>query len=127
MQSFPRNEDVRDAVFSAEHEHYPTAKEIRRFITESRISSVELSVKDITSLLDILVYDGAVEKKLPYVSGFDEDFSDDEDGAGVGDDDAALQWGYKAVRKSSGRLQTSAFTEVPCGKCPVSEDESLIS
>ncbi|ORY94168.1 RNA polymerase Rpc34 [Syncephalastrum racemosum] len=118
-RSFPRNEDVRDAVFSAEHEHYPTAKEIRRFITESRISSVELSVKDITSLLDILVYDGLVEKKLPYVSGFDEDFSDDEGGAGVGDEDAALQWGYKAVRKASGRLPTSAFTEVPCGKCPV--------
>ncbi|KAI8982479.1 RNA polymerase Rpc34 [Mycotypha africana] len=112
-RSFPRIEGVHDAVFSAEHEHYPTATEVRRFITESRISSVDLSLKDITSLLDALVYDGVVEKKLPFMAGMD-DFSDDDDA-----DDDSVQWSYKAIRKVASRLPTEALTEVPCGKCPV--------
>ncbi|KAG0168497.1 34-kDa subunit of RNA polymerase III (C) [Apophysomyces sp. BC1034] len=111
-RSFPRNESVRDAVFGVDYEHYPTATEVRRFITESRISSIDLSVKDITSLLDVLVYDGAVEKKLPFIAGM-EDFSDDED------DDAAAPWAYKAIRKGADKLATEALTEVPCGRCPV--------
>ncbi|KAI9012644.1 RNA polymerase Rpc34 [Phycomyces nitens] len=111
-RSFPRNETVRDAVFGADHEHYPTATEVRRFITESRISSIELSVKDITSLLDVLVYDGTVEKKLPFAIGM-EDFSDEEDG------DESVQWSYKAVRKTTSRLPVEALTEVPCGRCQV--------
>ncbi|KAI9314304.1 RNA polymerase Rpc34 [Dichotomocladium elegans] len=114
-RSFPRNEQVREAVFSADYEHYPTAVEVRRFITESRISSVDLSIKDIGSLLDVLVYDGMVEKKLPYIAGFDEDLSDDDDDA----HDSSAPWAYKAVRKTASRLPTEALTEVPCGKCPV--------
>ncbi|KAI7901384.1 RNA polymerase Rpc34 [Cokeromyces recurvatus] len=113
-RSFPRIEGVPDAVFGADHEHYPTAAEVRRFITESRISSIDLSVKDITSLLDVLVYDGVVEKKLPFMVGMD-DFSDDEDEG----DDASIQWSYKAVRKAATRLPIEALTETPCGKCPV--------
>ncbi|KAG1097059.1 hypothetical protein G6F42_018250 [Rhizopus arrhizus] len=112
-RSFPRVEGVNDAVFGADHEHYPTATEVRRFITESRISSIDLSVKDITSLLDVLVYDGVVEKKLPFMAGM-EDFSDDED-----DGDEGVQWSYKAIRKVASRLPTEALTEIPCGKCPV--------
>lgn len=106
-------EGVAAAVFSADHEHYPTATEVRRFITESRISSIDLSVKDITSLLDVLVYDGAVEKKMPFMMDM-EVFSDDEE-----DDDSAANYCYKAVRKAASRLPTEALTETPCGKCPV--------
>lgn len=87
---------------------------MRRFITESRISSVDLSVKDIESLLDVLVYDGVVEKKLPYIAGFeDDDLSDDEG------DDPSVPFAYKAVRRTASRLPTEALTEIPCGKCPV--------
>ncbi|KAG2231280.1 RNA polymerase Rpc34 [Thamnidium elegans] len=113
-RSFPRTEGVTDAVFSADHEHYPTATEVRRFIAESRISSIDLSVKDITSLLDVLVYDGVVEKKMPFMAGM-EDFSDDDDD----DEDSSVQWSYKAVRKVASRLPTEALTETPCGRCPV--------
>ncbi|KAI8374691.1 RNA polymerase Rpc34 [Radiomyces spectabilis] len=113
-RSFPRQENMKDAVFGPEYEHYPTASEVRRFITESRISSIDLSVKDITSLLDVLVYDGAVEKRLPFMVGMD-DFSDDEDEL----NDDSVQWSYKAVRKSHSRLPTEALSETPCGKCPV--------
>lgn len=110
-------------MFGPEHEHYPTATEVRRFITESRISSIDLSIKDITSLLDVLVYDGVVEKKMPYMGDMD-DFSDDDD------DDSAVQWSYKAIRKTTSRLPTEALTEVPCGKCTVfsfCEDNGPIS
>ncbi|KAI7867787.1 RNA polymerase Rpc34 [Spinellus fusiger] len=123
-RSFPRLESVRDATFGTDHEHYPTSSEVRRFITESRISSIELSVKDITSLLDVLVYDGSIEKKLPYAVGM-EDFSDDED-----TEDASIQWCYKAVRKVNTRLPSAAWTELPCGRCPVYSactDEGIIS
>ncbi|KAI9243473.1 RNA polymerase Rpc34 [Sporodiniella umbellata] len=113
-RSFPRVEGVPDAVFGADHEHYATAGEVRRFITESRISSIDLSVQDITSILDILVYDGDVEKKLPFMAGM-EDFSDDEDDV----QDASAQWSYKALRKTVSRLPTETLTETPCGKCPV--------
>ncbi|KAG1175697.1 hypothetical protein G6F70_002523 [Rhizopus microsporus] len=114
-RSFPRIEGVPDAVFGAEHEHYPTATEVRRFITESRISSIDLSVQDITSILDLLVYDGDVEKKMPFMSGMEE-FSDDEDDH---EHDNSVQWSYKAVRKAVSRLPTEALTETPCGRCPV--------
>ncbi|KAI7883733.1 RNA polymerase Rpc34 [Lichtheimia hyalospora FSU 10163] len=114
-RSFPRgNEQVREAVYSAEHEHYPTAIEVRRFITESRISSVDLSVKDIESLLDVLVYDGVVEKKLPFIAGFEDDDMSDDEG-----DDPSVPFAYKAVRRTASRLPTEALTEIPCGKCPV--------
>lgn len=88
---------------------------MRRFITESRISSIDLSVKDIESILDILVYDGDIEKKLPFMAGM-EDFSDEEDDSGQ---DGLAQWSYKAIRKAISRLPTEAVTETPCGKCPV--------
>ncbi|KAI8978120.1 RNA polymerase Rpc34 [Pilobolus umbonatus] len=112
-RSFPRIENIPDAVFGADHEHYATVTEVRRFITESRISSVDLSVKDIGSILDVLMYDGLIEKKLPFMQGM-EDFSDEEE-----DEDASLQWTYKALRKAATRLPTEAITETPCGKCPV--------
>ncbi|ORZ24721.1 RNA polymerase Rpc34 [Absidia repens] len=90
-RSFPRNESVRDAVYGPDYEHYPTANEVRRFITESRISSIDLSIKDIGSLLDVLVYDGEVEKRLPFM----------------------------ASRKTRSHLPTEALTETPCGRCTV--------
>lgn len=88
---------------------------MKRFITESRISSIDLSVQDISSILDILVYDGSVEKKMPFMSGM-EDFSDDEDDI---DQDSAVQWSYKALKKAVSRVHTETLTETPCGKCPV--------
>lgn len=85
---------------------------MKRFITESRISSIELSVKDIESILNILVYDGDVEKKMPFIADM-EDFSDEEE------DNGLVQWSYKAIKKAVNRLSTETFTETPCGKCPV--------
>ncbi|SAM01625.1 hypothetical protein [Absidia glauca] len=117
-RSFPRNEAVRDAVFGPDYEHYPTANEVRRFITESRISSIDLSVKDIGSLLDVLVYDGEVEKRLPFMVGMEELSDDDDDPSSLGEEHG-IQWIYKASRKTRSHLPTEALTETPCGRCSV--------
>lgn len=101
-------------MFGADHEHYPTAADVRKFITDSRISSVDLSIKDITSLLENLVYDGLIEKRMPFFGGgLDDELSDDEK------NDDQVPWAYKAVRRTTSRLPTEALTETPCGKCPV--------
>ncbi|ORX63196.1 RNA polymerase Rpc34 [Hesseltinella vesiculosa] len=117
-RSFPRLENVRDGVYGPEYEHYPTSTEVRRFITESRISSIDLSVKDISSLLDVLVYDGEVEKRLPFMDGMDELSDGEDDEAALEEAGAGIQWTYKATRKAKSRLPVEAMTETPCGRCP---------
>lgn len=82
---------------------------------------MDLSVKDIESLLDVLVYDGVVEKKLPYIAGFEDDDMSDDEG-----DDASVPFAYKAVRRTASRLPTEALTEIPCGKCPVRKNKGMI-
>ncbi|KAI9307756.1 RNA polymerase Rpc34 [Cunninghamella echinulata] len=117
-RSFPRLDNIRDAVYGPDYEHYPTATEVRRFITESRISSIDLSVKDITNLLDVLVYDGEVEKRLPFMAGMEE-FSDDDDDPSTLGEEHGIQWTYKGCRKTKSHLPTEGLTETPCGRCPV--------
>jgi len=74
---------------------------------DKRISQVELSVDDITMLLDVLVYDGKIERFLHTV----DDNWDDED-------DTDTDWVYKAVRDKKAE---SAWQDCPCGVCPVAE------
>ncbi|KAL1920771.1 uncharacterized protein VTP21DRAFT_11406 [Calcarisporiella thermophila] len=104
----PRAEN---AVYPANYVHFPTATQVRRFITESRISSVELSLEDITALLDTLIYDGKIEKVTPVYDP--ADWGDD-------DDEGQVEWMYRSVKM---KFEGDAWTETPCGKCPVSEHE----
>ncbi|RUP50241.1 RNA polymerase Rpc34 [Jimgerdemannia flammicorona] len=112
--SFPRGQP--DAVFAASYSGLPTATQIRRFILDSKISSIDLSLDDIIALLDVLIYDGKIEKRMPVfggATGADPDWSDDE---AVGD----AEWRYKANReRKAGREESEPWTEVPCGRCPV--------
>ncbi|PVU86580.1 hypothetical protein BB560_006657, partial [Smittium megazygosporum] len=50
------------AVHQASFLGYPTAIQIKRFITENRISNIDLSIADINALLDMLVYDEKIER-----------------------------------------------------------------
>ncbi|RUS30894.1 RNA polymerase Rpc34 [Jimgerdemannia flammicorona] len=113
-RSFPRGQP--DAVFAASYSGLPTATQIRRFILDSKISSIDLSLDDIIALLDVLIYDGKIEKRMPVfggATGADPDWSDDE---AVGD----AEWRYKANReRKAGREESEPWTEVPCGRCPV--------
>ncbi|KAG0222997.1 34-kDa subunit of RNA polymerase III (C) [Actinomortierella wolfii] len=103
MKSFPRDPS---AIFTAEHTSYPTAAAVRRYIVDKRISQVDLTVEDITMLLDVLVYDGKIER---FLSAVDEDWEDDE---------GSTDWVYKAVRTKSAE---SAWQDCPCGVCPVAD------
>jgi len=74
---------------------------------DRKISQVELTVGDITMLLDVLVYDGKVER---FVAQVDDDWDDDLE--------PNSDWVYRAVR--DGKTE-SAWQECPCGVCPVVE------
>ncbi|KAF9426821.1 34-kDa subunit of RNA polymerase III (C) [Podila epigama] len=103
-KSFPRDNSC---IYTTAHNSYPTAAVIRKYIMDKRISQVDLTVDDITMLLDVLVYDGKVER---FHGLIDENWGDD--------DDTDSDWVYKAVRDKKAE---SAWQDCPCGVCPVAE------
>ncbi|CAO3687147.1 unnamed protein product [Umbelopsis ramanniana] len=116
-RSFPRGD--RNIIFKADYGHYPSAAEVKRFIHEKRISSVELSTTDIVCLLDLLIHDDMIEKKMPFAG-----FMDDEGDSDMENDSGGVEWVYKAINRNVTSTTTSdggidALSEVPCGKCPV--------
>ncbi|KAF9333667.1 34-kDa subunit of RNA polymerase III (C) [Linnemannia elongata] len=105
MKSFPRDASC---IFTSTHSAYPSAAMVRKYIMDKRISQVDLSVDDITMLLDVLVYDGKVER---FIAQVDEDWDDE-------DMDTDSDWVYKAVRDKKAE---SAWQDCPCGVCPVAD------
>ncbi|KAF9436636.1 34-kDa subunit of RNA polymerase III (C) [Entomortierella beljakovae] len=105
MKSFPRDPS---SIFTTSHNAYPSAATIRKYIVEKRISQVDLSVDDITMLLDVLIYDGKIER---FIAQIDEDWDDE-------DMDTESDWVYKAVRD---KKSESAWQDCPCGVCPVAD------
>ncbi|KAG0042794.1 34-kDa subunit of RNA polymerase III (C) [Gryganskiella cystojenkinii] len=103
-KSFPKGSS---SVYTTAHNSYPSATAVRKHIMDRRISAVDLTVADITMLLDVLVYDGKVEK---FIAQVDEDWDDEMD--------TASDWVYKAIR---GKKAESAWQDCPCGVCPVAD------
>lgn len=88
----------------ANYAEYPTLHELTALVDESAISKdTTLSAEEIQQLLDLLVYDGKIER------------------LNVGPDGVA----YKASRSSfleeenEGEGMGSVLMEAPCGRCPV--------
>ena len=85
----------------ADYQGYPTVHELTSFIEDKKLArDTTLSAEEIQQLLDLLVYDGRIEKLI--ISG-----------------DA---FAYKAVRKTfldEDDQLDSVLTEAPCGRCPV--------
>eukprot|EP01135_Chromosphaera_perkinsii_P005506 Nk52_evm55s352 gene=Nk52_evmTU55s352 len=73
LQKKSEAEDSPDPVIRAT-KGYATSKEVKEYIEGLKLSKVELSVEDIESILDILIFDGKVEEitvgllKLPMIS-----------------------------------------------------------
>ncbi|CAO3680864.1 unnamed protein product [Umbelopsis vinacea] len=116
-RSFPRDKNL---IYKAGYGHYPTASEVKRFIHEKRISSVELSLQDIICLLDLLIHDDMIEKKMPFEGYMDDEGDDDQDD----DKGEGIEWVYKAIHRNVASATSDdrgidALSEVPCGKCPV--------
>ncbi|KAG0201882.1 34-kDa subunit of RNA polymerase III (C) [Mortierella sp. GBA30] len=107
LKSFPRDAS---SVFTTSHKSYPSATHVHKYIMEKRISQVDLTVDDITMLLDVLVYDGKIER---FIAQVDEDWGDE------GDLDMDSDWVYKAVTRE--KKAESAWQDCPCGYCPVAD------
>ncbi|KAI8323842.1 RNA polymerase Rpc34 [Martensiomyces pterosporus] len=106
--SYPRHNQK--GIYSANHTGFPTSSQIRRFISENKITNVELSVENIEELLTMLVYDGKIERIAP---AFDVDMGgSSRNGAGK----PSVDWMYRALRITN---KDSPFTDIPCGRCPV--------
>ncbi|KAK9455622.1 RNA polymerase Rpc34 [Dipodascopsis uninucleata] len=96
--------------YPASYSAYPSLSQIHDFVQTSGITTVDLAESDIKSLLDVLVYDGKIE---PYNDGLSYkallDATSDIDGPGgdMGASELDHKW--------------DAFTESPCGHCPVFE------
>jgi len=101
--SMPTSEDQ---LLPANYPHYPTVSSLSNFLNSSDLfrSGVSLDNDDVQGLLDRLVYDGKIEKRLR--SSLASGGAEDEDDA----------WMYKAVNISKSE---NVLTDTPCGQCPV--------
>ena len=107
--------------YPASYRGYPTVSKIHNFVVDSGITSVELSVVDIRALCEVLVYDGKLERvdngyayKATWASvvagGGGPELESDED--------------------ENELVPLDAFSETPCGRCPVIEfcsDDSRVN
>jgi DNA-directed RNA polymerase III subunit RPC6 len=100
-EQVPKTEYERLLPLPAGYQEYPTVDEMTAFILEKGVSKdCTLSSQEIEQLLDVLVYDGKIER---HVAGPDA-------------------FAYKAVRKTfleEDEQMNSVLTEAPCGRCPV--------
>jgi DNA-directed RNA polymerase III subunit RPC6 len=85
----------------AGYQEYPTVDEMTAFILDKEVSKgTTLSSQEIQQLLDLLVYDGKIERLVAGPEAF----------------------AYKSVRKTfleEDEQMNSVLTEAPCGRCPV--------
>ncbi|KAL9007063.1 MAG: hypothetical protein Q9188_000186 [Gyalolechia gomerana] len=108
--------DAKLLPFPSGYTGYPTIPEITRAINASNISPVTMKEVEMKQLLDILVWDGRIEKNI-FTNGYkavrqaalavingQRKAADDNGGQG-------------AESEYEGR--GSALTEAPCGRCPV--------
>ncbi|XP_046372683.1 DNA-directed RNA polymerase III subunit RPC6-like [Haliotis rufescens] len=83
---------------------FAPSKDVWKFISELGISKVQLSVEDIETILDTLIYDGKVERTIVA-------------GQGTTGDSGQLRL-YRAVKPV---IQPTGLVRIPCGTCPVFE------
>jgi len=102
-QSMPESEDQ---ILPSNYPYYPTVSSLSNFLNNSDLfrSGVSLDNDDVQGLLDRLVYDGKIEKRLRTTTLGSS--GDDEDDA----------WMYKAVNNSKSE---TTLTSTPCGQCPI--------
>lgn len=96
-----------DHILAPEHGGYPDVDSVWKFVQESRVTTAELTVEDISMLLDRLIFDGLIERVVSLTPRSSRIVGDDED------DDVYV---LKAVRPDT---STSALGSIPCGVCPV--------
>ena len=96
MQSVSKDPSV---IFPVNYDGYASLDDVHCFISNSGISNVELSIEDISNILDTLIYAGRIER----ISG-----STTEDGD--------IDYLYKILRPFS---LENPLSRLPCFSCPV--------
>nr|CAD7435311.1 unnamed protein product [Timema monikensis] len=86
--------DCKGGPIAARNISYASSKDVWKFISELGISKVQLSVEDIETILDTLLYDGKVERSVAL------------DGSYL----------YRAIESL---LAAPGIVRMPCGVCPV--------
>ncbi|RWS24315.1 DNA-directed RNA polymerase III subunit RPC6-like protein [Leptotrombidium deliense] len=86
---------------------YVTSKDVWKFIKDLGISKIELSMNDIESILETLVFDGRVEK---HVSASRSNME--------GDTGSTVKM-YRAIKPL---VKNTGLMRIPCGLCPVIKD-----
>lgn len=94
----------KDNLIAQKQASYALSKEIWKYISELGISKVQLSVADIETILNTLVYDGKVEKSLLVA------------GSAMSEEDDGNLNVYRAIEPL---WHTATLMQVPCGVCPV--------
>ncbi|KAL4238043.1 DNA-directed RNA polymerase III subunit RPC6 [Mactra antiquata] len=79
---------------------YASSHDVWKYISELGISKVQLSVEDIETILDTLIYDGKCERSIV---------------VGAGDSDKSKKL-YRAINPV---IQSTGLMRMPCGSCPV--------
>ena len=100
-ESAVKSEYQRLLPLPAGYQEYPTVDEMTAFILEKKVSKgATLSAQEIQQLLDLLVFDGKIERLVAGPEAY----------------------AYRAVRKTfleEDDQMNSVLTEAPCGRCPV--------
>ncbi|KAJ0032908.1 hypothetical protein NQD34_000015 [Periophthalmus magnuspinnatus] len=86
---------------------FATSHEVWKYISELGISKVDLSMEDIETILNTLIYDGKVEMTVIVAK---------EGTAGSVDGQMKLYRGVNSITTPTGLVKT------PCGLCPVFDD-----
>ncbi|CCG81250.1 DNA-directed RNA polymerase III subunit RPC6 [Taphrina deformans PYCC 5710] len=92
-KSRPKNKEF-ERLFPPSHTGFPTAQGIHEWLRGTGLTDVDLGIADIYALLDVLIYDGKVEKRRDGIT-------------------------YKSVSPLIDDVRPNAFTDMPCGHCPV--------
>ncbi|XP_064602738.1 DNA-directed RNA polymerase III subunit RPC6-like isoform X2 [Liolophura sinensis] len=82
-----------------------SSQEVWKFISELGISKVQLSVEDIETILNTLIYDGKVESIIVANPG--------------GSEDSGQKKLYKSVKPM---IKPTGLMRMPCGACPVLDE-----
>lgn len=97
-----------ETIYQSSFKSYPNLTELHNWLTKSGITPVALSIVDVASLIDVLHYDGSIQK----IQIYDNEESDYDDCQEPFD-----QYVYKSIRNP--RDSGNALTDVPCGVCTV--------
>ncbi|KAJ3218117.1 34-kDa subunit of RNA polymerase III (C) [Clydaea vesicula] len=118
-KSFPQD---KNAIFPYNYKHYPTAASILRFIKKTGITSITLSKDDIIQLINGLIYDGKVHKRINLSGPKDSDNDDDEEQEDFEDEielDDEDDYVYVANKRGDLIDESFGLGDIPCGRCKV--------